>query len=128
MSIATHWIAFGFRLCRNNSVANAYQTDASLPGVANSICIAFRSAITGRWLRPLRRFISSASTHTTLSKLNSSYAALIYAKRILHVRVSLLPKIWPAHFTGISRIRVTAEASNSRVKCLLRSSQGGVTR
>ncbi len=49
--------------------------------------------------------------------------------RRLHVgEKSLLPRIWPERLTGISRMRVRATASNSWVKCLLRPSQGGVTR
>ena len=61
------------------------------------------------------------------SKLNRSYAVSTSAKSILYIRVLLSPRIWPARFTGISRIRVTAKASNSWVKCVLRPSQGGFT-
>ena len=71
---------------------------------------------------PFRRFISSTPTHTTLSELSRARAAFTWAKSIRHIRESLPPSIRLARFTGISRIRVTARGSNSRVKFLLRPS------
>jgi hypothetical protein len=49
-------------------------------------------------------------------------------KNIRHIRVSLSPRFWPVRFNGIARMRVTAKAQNSWVKCLLRPSHRGVTR
>jgi hypothetical protein len=48
-----------------------------------------------------------------MSKLNRAWAALTWANSTRHIRISPSPWILPAPFTGISRIRITANASKS---------------
>lgn len=125
MSKTGYWIAIGCPVCSRTSVAKTSKTVTSLSGVAKRT--RFLRKPSGK-LYLFYRFTSSAPTHTEVSKHNSLYAAFKLAKTVRHIRYSPSPKIWQARFTGISPLRVTAKASNSRMKCLLRPSHGGVTR
>jgi hypothetical protein len=66
-------------------------------------------------------------THVTFSQLKSVHAAATWANNARHNFWSVSPKIFPAFLTGISRISVRANASNSCVSPRLRPSQGART-